>query len=109
MRLACDGLIAGLEPGTFDAARFRSAVILLTKREIQLARLAAMGWSNAQIATELVLSVRTVESYLHRIMKETSTASRRDQRARRFRLVGRDEERCARRAHRSTQVSAGAT
>lgn len=77
-RRAGEELIAGLEPGTFDAARFRSADILLTKREIQLARLAAMGWSNQQIATELVLSVRTVESHLHRIMKKTATTSRRD-------------------------------
>ncbi|WP_136041069.1 MULTISPECIES: LuxR C-terminal-related transcriptional regulator [unclassified Microbacterium] len=78
VRRAGDDLIASLDPGTFDAARFRSADILLTKREIQLARLAAMGWSNQQIATELVLSVRTVESHLHRIMKKTGTTSRRD-------------------------------
>jgi len=77
-RLAGEDLVASLEPGTFDAARFRSADILLTAREIQLARLASMGWSNQQIANELVLSVRTVESHLHRIMKKTATSSRRD-------------------------------
>ncbi|WP_158685509.1 LuxR C-terminal-related transcriptional regulator [Microbacterium halophytorum] len=75
---ASERLVAQLEPGSFDALRFRSADILLTPREIQLARLAASGRSNQQIASELVLSVRTVESHIHRIMKKVSANNRRD-------------------------------
>ncbi|MBT2483975.1 MULTISPECIES: LuxR C-terminal-related transcriptional regulator [unclassified Microbacterium] len=77
LRNRAEALVDSLEPGSFDAGRFHSAELLLSAREIQLARLAAKGWSNQQIADELVLSVRTVESHLHRIMKKTVTSNRR--------------------------------
>lgn len=77
LRNRAEALIDSLEPGSFDTARFHSAELLLSAREIQLARLAAKGWSNQQIADELVLSVRTVESHLHRIMKKTAMPNRR--------------------------------
>ncbi|PRB12897.1 LuxR family transcriptional regulator [Microbacterium sp. MYb62] len=69
---------AGLIPGTYDSLRFRSADIVLTEREMQLAQLVADGRTNQQIAAELVLSVRTVESHVHRIMRKTATRSRRE-------------------------------
>ena len=42
----------------------------LTARELEVARLAATGLTNRQIAEELVLSTRTVESHLHRVMRK---------------------------------------
>lgn len=41
---------------------------LLTRREEQVARLVADGWSNRQIAVELVLSSRTVETHVQHIL-----------------------------------------
>ena len=69
--------IATLVPGTFDATRYRRADALLTRRERQIADLVAAGYSNQRIADELVLSVRTVESHLHRIMRKTGVSTRR--------------------------------
>lgn len=42
----------------------------LTSRETQVLRLVAEGWSNREIAVELELSVRTVESHRDRLMKK---------------------------------------
>ncbi|WP_313813447.1 LuxR C-terminal-related transcriptional regulator [Glutamicibacter sp.] len=70
------GLISTLPPGTYDTARFCGIGVALTKRELQLAQLAASGWTNAQIADELVLSVRTVESHLRRAMKKANLTNR---------------------------------
>lgn len=66
-----------LTPGTYDSARFRSTDTLLTPREQQIARLVSDGYSNQKIATQLVLSVRTVESHLHRIMRKMGVSNRR--------------------------------
>jgi DNA-binding NarL/FixJ family response regulator len=49
----------------------------LTRRERQLAELAASGLSNAEIADRLVLSVRTVESHLFKAMQKLGVGDRR--------------------------------
>jgi DNA-binding CsgD family transcriptional regulator len=48
----------------------------LTRREAQIAGLAARGFSNQEIADELVLSVRTVETYVYRAMQKRGVAHR---------------------------------
>jgi DNA-binding CsgD family transcriptional regulator len=58
-----------------------AADVLLTPRESQLVALAARGMSNAEIADQLVLSVRTVESHIYRAMQKLGVSDRRDLRA----------------------------
>jgi DNA-binding NarL/FixJ family response regulator/chromosome segregation and condensation protein ScpB len=53
----------------------------LTRREREVAQFAAQGATNAEIAQQLVLSVRTVESYLYRAMSKLGTSSRRELRS----------------------------
>ncbi len=48
----------------------------LTKREAQIAALAARGLSNQEIAHQLVLSVRTVETYVYRAMQKRGVSHR---------------------------------
>ena len=60
-------MIAGLDPDEPE----------LTAREHQLVQLAARGLSNAEIANQLVLSVRTVESHLYRAMRKLGINNRR--------------------------------
>jgi DNA-binding CsgD family transcriptional regulator len=48
----------------------------LTSREREIAMLIADGLSSPAIAERLTLSVRTVESHIHRAMKKTGTTSR---------------------------------
>jgi DNA-binding CsgD family transcriptional regulator len=64
-----------------DAARFSTIAVTLTDREKEVAHLAAEGYSNQEIATSLVLSVRTVETHMHRIMRKLDVRSRRAIRA----------------------------
>ncbi len=64
--VACDNLIAGCEVET-QVTKARPEV--LTDRERQIADRVAVGRSNAEIAGELVLSARTIESHLGRIYK----------------------------------------
>lgn len=54
----------------------RGLRVSLTRREEDVARLAAAGLSNALIAERLVLSVRTVESHLYRSFTKLGIASR---------------------------------
>jgi DNA-binding NarL/FixJ family response regulator len=50
----------------------------LTRREAQIAALAARGLSNQEIADQLVLSVRTVETYVYRAMQKRGVGNRRE-------------------------------
>ncbi len=48
----------------------------LTRREAQIGALAARGLSNQEIAEQLVLSVRTVETYVYRAMQKRGVSHR---------------------------------
>jgi DNA-binding NarL/FixJ family response regulator len=48
----------------------------LTEREVEVLRLVASGQSSAEIATELVLSRRTVERHISNIYSKTNTHTR---------------------------------
>ncbi len=54
------------------------ATIQLTPREAQIVSLAARGLSNAQIADQLILSRRTVETHLYRAMHKLGVTDRRE-------------------------------
>jgi DNA-binding NarL/FixJ family response regulator len=49
---------------------------LLSEREAQIFRLVALGYRNQEIADELVLSVKTVETYKSRLMQKLGMTSR---------------------------------
>ncbi|MFI6944208.1 helix-turn-helix transcriptional regulator [Streptomyces sp. NPDC050418] len=48
----------------------------LTRREREIAHLAAAGLTNQQIATRLTLSIRTVEGHLYRLCAKLGITSR---------------------------------
>ena len=100
-----EALVAGarqfLEEGRFDSARraaarardlhppdqgwdlpvidgLDGAAVELTRREAQIASLAARGRTNQEIADQLVLSVRTVETYVYRAMQKRGVDNRHD-------------------------------
>ena len=66
----------GTEPPAIDG--LDGAAIQLTSREAQLVELARRGLSNAEIADQLVLSVRTVETHLYRAMRKLGVSDRHD-------------------------------
>lgn len=59
-----------------DINRFSSYRMALSARETQVAKLAAAGLANAEIATQLVISVRTVESHMRRILRKLDLTGR---------------------------------
>lgn len=65
-------LKGGKEPGK------RSPLVLLSPRELQLFRLVGLGHKPREIAVELQLSVRTVESYSVRIREKLGLAGAHD-------------------------------
>jgi DNA-binding NarL/FixJ family response regulator len=48
----------------------------LTQKEIIVLALVAKGWRNAKIAQELVISTRTVETHVYRILDKLGMSSR---------------------------------
>lgn len=58
------------------ALRQAGETLPLTEREAEIVMLIGGGLSNRAIAERLTLSIRTVESHVHRAMKKTGTASR---------------------------------
>jgi len=54
----------------------RSDATILTKREVEVLRLIAQGYSNRQIATKLTVSVRTIESHRANLMAKLDLHSR---------------------------------
>lgn len=58
--------------------RLPAAPLELTARELQVAELITSGLSNPRIAEVLVLSIRTVESHVSRLMRKTGARSRGD-------------------------------
>ncbi|PKQ34869.1 MAG: hypothetical protein CVT61_08830 [Actinobacteria bacterium HGW-Actinobacteria-11] len=59
-----------------DTARFAATATALTEREKEVGRLAAEGLTNPEIAIRLVLSVRTVESHIHRLLRKLDLQGR---------------------------------
>jgi DNA-binding CsgD family transcriptional regulator len=62
-----------------ETLRARSAVHAideLTPQELQVATMAAGGSSNKEIATELFLSIKTIEAHLHRVYRKLGIRSR---------------------------------
>ena len=55
-----------------------SDAIGLTVRETQIVELVRRGLSNSEVADQLVLSVRTVETYVYRAMQKRGVGNRRD-------------------------------
>lgn len=73
-----DELSESLPEGEYQEVEVNTVVPQFTVREQQIAARAIAGRSNQQIADELVLSVRTVESHMHRIMKKAGVDRRTD-------------------------------
>jgi DNA-binding NarL/FixJ family response regulator len=48
----------------------------LTQREVEVLRLIARGWSDREIAEELILSTRTVNAHVRNILNKTAVANR---------------------------------
>ena len=55
---------------------FEGVAVELTRREAQIAALAARGLTSQEIADQLVLSVRTVETYVYRAMQKRGVDNR---------------------------------
>ncbi|MGZ4692913.1 MAG: LuxR C-terminal-related transcriptional regulator [Acidimicrobiales bacterium] len=63
-------------PGMRRERAVGPVVGVMTRRESEVAVLAAKGWSSADIADELGISVRTVESHLYRVFAKLGVTNR---------------------------------
>jgi DNA-binding CsgD family transcriptional regulator/tetratricopeptide (TPR) repeat protein len=71
-------LAAGCEGARTPALSLLADPVSLTRRETEIARLAATGLTNAGIAANLVISVRTVENILHHVYDKLALTGRQD-------------------------------
>ncbi|NDL57238.1 hypothetical protein F7O44_09170 [Phytoactinopolyspora sp. XMNu-373] len=67
------GLGGGVSPG---AGGDNGGSVSLTSSEQKVAQLVAAGWRNREIAAELYVSIRTVESHLGRVFRKLGVRSR---------------------------------
>lgn len=65
-----------LGAGIIETRRFSRGPSSLTRRESEVSDMAARGLSNQEIADVLVVSVRTVESHMSRVMKKLGVSTR---------------------------------
>ncbi len=66
------------EPANEAQAPLSQAASLLSRRELEVARLAAKGWTNTQIADQLFISVATVKRHLATVFEKLNINSRRE-------------------------------
>jgi DNA-binding CsgD family transcriptional regulator len=71
-------LAASCEGASTSALLDMEAPVALTRREREVARLAAQGLSSPEIARRLVVSVRTVEGHLYRLFAKLGVSRRED-------------------------------
>lgn len=71
-------LFDNADSGDFDYRQFRTNRPDLTERENEIAQMVAHGFTNPEIARELVVSIRTVESHLNNVAKKLESTSRED-------------------------------
>jgi DNA-binding NarL/FixJ family response regulator len=76
----CRGLLSDDEAATGETVRKRTVETVdeLTAQEAQVARLAAQGRTNPEIAALLFISPRTVEYHLHKVFPKLGISSRRE-------------------------------
>ncbi|MBI3943428.1 MAG: response regulator transcription factor [Chloroflexi bacterium] len=67
------GLVKSLSP---SSPRQEEGITALTRREVEVLRLIAQGFTNRQIAEKLSISVRTVESHRANLMSKLDLGSR---------------------------------
>lgn len=65
-----DELDRALPEGSHEDVRLGSRSVHLSDRELEIARLVAAGLSNRQVADELYISVRTVETHILHVMRK---------------------------------------
>ncbi len=73
---ATDKLVRRLQPQTEESNNKGTQFQRLYKRELQVLELAARGMSNKEIASELAISERTVQTHLVNIFKKLGATSR---------------------------------
>jgi DNA-binding NarL/FixJ family response regulator len=70
------GRLSSMPPSTLPASRTPPYPDGLTRREVEVLRLVALGWSDAQVAAQLVISPRTVNGHLRSIYTKINVNSR---------------------------------
>jgi non-specific serine/threonine protein kinase len=74
--LSDDGEADAPKPDASESSSANEPPVLLTRREREVAALVVHGFSNRQIASELVLSERTVDHHVSNILKKLNLSSR---------------------------------